>query len=78
MPGDKKFLKKVYTKADKVDDEGKDGKVTFENALAVFTKALEVESEDEVDPDVDPDDDGSAEEDDSHLRCFVDKIFGKK
>ena len=38
VPSDKKFLKHVFKEADKAD--GKDDKVTFENALAAFTEAL--------------------------------------
>ena len=45
VPGDEKFLKHVFKKADKAD--GKDDKVTFDNALAAFTKALEKEKEEE-------------------------------
>ena len=35
VPGDRKFLKEVYKKADKADKR-KDGKVTFDDALKVF------------------------------------------
>lgn len=81
VPGDKKFLNKVYRKADKAD--GKDKKVTFESALAAFTEALEVESEeaDEAE-EAEEEDEGTEEADDGdetngelYPRCFIDPVF---
>ena len=74
-------MKQIYKKADKAGKR-KDGKVTFDDALKVFTEALEVESEAESEEVEVPDeeesqevDDGSEEEAGSNLRCYVDPIF---
>ena len=87
VPGDKKFLKNVFKKADKGDGK-KDGKVKFDSLLESFTKALEDEAEDEAEEEVDsseePESDVSEQEgevdeedDDSNPRCFIDPVFAK-
>ena len=88
VPGDEKFLKKVYKEADKAD--GKDGIVTFDSLLASFTEALGVEGEEageaaeaeeveEVEeaevPVVPEEEEKGAEEADDGPRCFIDPIF---
>ena len=85
VPGDEKFLNKVYKEADKAD--GKDGIVTFDSLLASFTEALGVEGEEaceaaeaeEVEEaeeaEVAEEEEKGAEEADDGPRCFIDPIF---
>ena len=63
VPGDKKFLKQVFKEADKAD--GKDDKVTYENALAAFTKALKKEAGEEAEEEAEEAEDAEEEVDPS-------------